>query len=304
MIRRIGVLTSGGDSPGMNAAIRAVTRVALASGIEVMGIRDGYRGLVSGNYVLLDKSHVADRLDRGGTFLGSARLPEFKDDEVQDKAVEMLQAHQIDAVVVVGGDGSYRGALALTNNKKYAYLTKIPSQFCYLTGKEYDDYLFDLCVCQEFASKSRMIIATKILNFLNINSFTHFETIHNFIEFNKLGTFIRKGAIPAYKNQKVLIPMNMRDGCIIGIGKGNEEWNYSAPHGAGRLLSRGEVKSVVDVNDFKETMKGIYTTTANEKTIDESPFAYKPMEGIINLIQPTVEIIKIIKPVYNFKAAK
>ena len=114
MIRRIGVLTSGGDSPGMNAAIRAVTRVALASGIEVMGIRDGYRGLVSGNYVLLDKSHVADRLDRGGTFLGSARLPEFKDDEVQDKAVEMLQAHQIDAVVVVGGDGSYRGALALT----------------------------------------------------------------------------------------------------------------------------------------------------------------------------------------------
>ena len=114
MIRRIGVLTSGGDSPGMNAAIRSVTRVALANGIEVMGIRDGYKGLVSGDYVPLSKSEVSDRLDRGGTFLGSARLPEFKDDEVQEKAVEMLQAHQIDAVVVIGGDGSYRGALALT----------------------------------------------------------------------------------------------------------------------------------------------------------------------------------------------
>lgn len=189
-------------------------------------------------------------------------------------------------------------------NKKYAHLTKIPSQFCYLTGNEYDDYLFDLGVCQEFASKSRMIMAEMILKFLNITNYKTFETVHNFIEFNEKGTFIRKGAIPAYKGQKVLIPMNMRDGCIIGIGKGNEDWNYSAPHGAGRLLSRGEVKSIVDVNEFKEAMKGIYTTTANERTIDESPFAYKPMEAIVELIKPTVDIVKIIKPVYNFKAAK
>lgn len=114
MIRRIGILTSGGDAPGMNAAIRAVTRVALANGFEVMGIKDGYRGLVDGNYIPMDKSTVSDSLNRGGTILGSARLSEFKDLQVQKKAVETLQNAKIDAVVVIGGDGSYRGAMALT----------------------------------------------------------------------------------------------------------------------------------------------------------------------------------------------
>ena len=114
MIRRIGILTSGGDAPGMNAAIRAVTRVALANGFEVMGIKDGYRGLVEGNYIPMDKSTVSDILNRGGTVLGSARLTEFKDLEIQKKAVQTLQNAKIDAVVVIGGDGSYRGAIALT----------------------------------------------------------------------------------------------------------------------------------------------------------------------------------------------
>lgn len=189
-------------------------------------------------------------------------------------------------------------------NKKYAHITKIPNQFCYLEGNNYDDYLYDVNICQQFAQKSRMIMAEMITKFLNISNYSFFETIHNFIEFGKNGVFIRKGAIPAYKGEKLLIPMNMKDGCIIGIGKGNVDWNYSAPHGAGRLLSRGEVKSLVNIKDFQEAMKGIYTTTANESTIDESPFAYKPMESIIELISQSVKIIKIIKPVYNFKAAK
>ena len=114
MVRKIGVLTSGGDAPGMNSAIRAVTRVALANGIEVVGIRDGYKGLVNGDFVNLTKRDVSDMLDRGGTKLGSARLPEFKDEEVQDKAVNQLKSNGIDASVVIGGDGSYRGAMALT----------------------------------------------------------------------------------------------------------------------------------------------------------------------------------------------
>ena len=114
MVRKIGILTSGGDAPGMNAAIRSVTRVALANGIEVVGIRDGYRGLVNGIFEPLNKGDVSDMVDRGGTKLGSARLPEFKDDDVQEKAVKQLKDHGIDAVVVIGGDGSYRGAMALT----------------------------------------------------------------------------------------------------------------------------------------------------------------------------------------------
>ena len=114
MVRKIGVLTSGGDAPGMNSAIRAVTRVALANGIEVVGIRDGYKGLVNGDFVNLTKRDVSDMLDRGGTKLGSARLPEFKDEEVQGKAVNQLKSNGIDAIVVIGGDGSYRGAMALT----------------------------------------------------------------------------------------------------------------------------------------------------------------------------------------------
>ena len=114
MIRKIGVLTSGGDAPGMNAAIRSVTRNALANGISVVGIKDGYKGLIEGNYLDFNRESVSDILSRGGTILGSARLPEFKEDAIQDKACEMLKAHQIDALVVIGGDGSYRGALALT----------------------------------------------------------------------------------------------------------------------------------------------------------------------------------------------
>ena len=114
MVRKIGILTSGGDAPGMNAAIRSVTRVALSNGIEVVGIRDGYRGLVNGMFEPLTKRDVSDMVDRGGTKLGSARLPEFKDDDVQEKAVKQLKEHGIDAIVVIGGDGSYRGAMSLT----------------------------------------------------------------------------------------------------------------------------------------------------------------------------------------------
>ena len=112
---------------------------------------------------------------------------------------------------------------------------------------------------------------------------------------------LRKGSIAAYENQKVLIPINMRDGCIIALGKGNPEYNYSAPHGAGRLLSRGDAKELIDLEDYKKSMEGIFTTSVNTSTIDESPFAYKPIESIIENIQDTVEIVKIIKPVYNYK---
>lgn len=184
---------------------------------------------------------------------------------------------------------------------KYAYKSKIPAGLCYLDGEEMEKYMHDMRICQEFAVRNRKKIADEILAFLNIRKFSSFETVHNFIDDKGI---IRKGAVPAHLGQKILIPMNMRDGCLVCIGKGNEDWNCSAPHGAGRICSRSEAKKLLSVEEFQNAMEGIYTTTANESTIDEAPQAYKPAQSIMNLISPTAEIIEVIKPVYNFKAAE
>jgi RNA-splicing ligase RtcB len=136
---------------------------------------------------------------------------------------------------------------------------------------------------------------------MGLNEVDRFETIHNYIDHDN--NIVRKGAVSAYKGERLIIPINMRDGCIIGIGKRNQDWNYSAPHGAGRVMSRMEAKRSVSMNDFEKSMKGIYTTSVNQSTIDESPMAYKPMQEIIDYIGDTVEIERIIKPVYNFKAS-
>ena len=139
------------------------------------------------------------------------------------------------------------------------------------------------------------------MKFLGIHKAQSFETMHNFIDERGI---IRKGAIPAYEGELLLIPMNMRDGCLIVRGKGNEDWNFSAPHGAGRLVSRGEAKELFTEDEYKRAMEGIYTTSANLSTIDESPMAYKPMDEIVRLIAPSVEIVKTIKPIYNLKDSK
>lgn len=188
-------------------------------------------------------------------------------------------------------------------SKKYAGKTKLPKDLCYLEGKLREDYLHDMKICQEFASFNRKNIAIEIMKHLNCAlSFpgNNFETIHNYISFED--NIVRKGAISAKKGEIVLIPMNMRDGCIIGVGKGNDDWNQSAPHGAGRIMSRMKAKETFNLDEYKESMKDIYTTSVNENTIDEAPFVYKPMQEIIDNIGDTVDIIKIIKPIYNFKA--
>lgn len=180
---------------------------------------------------------------------------------------------------------------------------KIPKDLAYLEGQYREDYLHDMKICQEFASFNRKNIAIEIMKHLNCAlSFpgNNFETIHNYISFED--NIVRKGAISAKKGEIVLIPMNMRDGCIIGVGKGNDDWNQSAPHGAGRIMSRMKAKETFDLDEYKEIMKDIYTTSVNEDTIDEAPFVYKPMQEIIDNIGDTVDIIKIIKPIYNFKA--
>lgn len=188
--------------------------------------------------------------------------------------------------------------------KKYKDNTPdLPKDLCYLTGKYRDMYLHDMKICQRYATLNRVSIAKEILeNYYNFNgiTFNGFETIHNYICFED--NIIRKGAIRANKNEKVIIPINMRDGSIIAIGKGNEDWNNSAPHGAGRIMSRMKAKETLNVEQFKETMKDVYSSSVSENTLDEAPFVYKPMQEIIDNIQDTVDIVKIIKPIYNFKA--
>lgn len=178
----------------------------------------------------------------------------------------------------------------------------IPKELCYLTGEYREKYLHDMRICQDFAVINRLEIARAILKEMDLIALDWWETIHNYIEFES--NIVRKGAISAKSGQSVLIPINMRDGCIIGIGKGNEDWNYSAPHGAGRLMSRSKAREAIDLEDFKNSMDGIYTSSVNASTIDESPMAYKPIEEIIENIRDTVEISQIIKPIYNFKASE
>lgn len=177
----------------------------------------------------------------------------------------------------------------------------LPRDLCYLTSKYRDMYLHDMKICQEYASVNRSYIAREIL--LNIGFqiyMPHFETIHNYISF--ADNIVRKGAISAKKGERVLIPINMRDGSIIAVGKGNKDWNESAPHGAGRIMSRTKAKETFKLEDFKESMKDVYTTSVVKETIDEAPFVYKPMQEILDNIKSTVEIERIIKPIYNFKA--
>lgn len=177
----------------------------------------------------------------------------------------------------------------------------VPHELAYVEDELFKDYIHDMDMVQKHASCNRNEIARVILKYAKLHEEERFETIHNYIDVENM--ILRKGSISAQKGEKVIIPMNMRDGSLICIGKGNEDWNFSAPHGAGRLMSRSEAKENISMKDFKESMKNVFSTSVNKSTIDESPFAYKPMDEIIQNVQDTVEIIDIIKPIYNFKAA-
>ncbi|NLP18835.1 MAG: RtcB family protein [Firmicutes bacterium] len=176
---------------------------------------------------------------------------------------------------------------------------KISRHLAYLEGESYDNYLHDMKIIQRYASYNRKAIVDEIINRMGLEVEEQLTTIHNYIDLDSM--ILRKGAISAREGEKIIIPINMRDGSLLCIGKGNKDWNYSAPHGAGRLMSRREARRVLDLKEFKESMKGIYTTTANRSTLDECALAYKPMDEIINNIQDAAEVIAILTPIYNFK---
>ena len=189
----------------------------------------------------------------------------------------------------------------LKNNYETQALA-VPADICWLYGTFLDDYLHDVEICQKFARRNREKMAEIILEITGMTALESFHTIHNYIDTKEM--ILRKGAIAAHAGEKVLIPINMRDGSVIAIGKGSEEWNYSAPHGAGRIMSRGKAKEAIDIEAYKESMKGIYTTSVNESTLDEAPMAYKSLEDIIDVISDSVDIIEVMRPVYNFKASE
>ena len=177
----------------------------------------------------------------------------------------------------------------------------VPEDLCYVYGEYLDDYLHDVDICQQFARRNRELIAEVLLSRSGLTGGEVFHTVHNYIDTQEMS--LRKGAIAAHKGEKVLIPINMRDGSVLAIGRGNPDWNYSAPHGAGRLMSRSAARQHLNMEAYADAMKGIYTTSVNPSTIDEAPMAYKSLEDIIEVIQDSVDVVDIMKPIYNFKAS-
>ena len=196
-----------------------------------------------------------------------------------------------------GGDGN-----RLIFIKEDEKSLTIPADLCYLYGTYLEDYLHDVEICQQFAQRSRERMAEIILEKTGMTAIYSFHTIHNYIDTKEM--ILRKGSIAAHDGELVLIPINMRDGSVLARGKGNPEWNYSAPHGAGRLMSRTKARETLDLEAYRKTMEGIYTTSVNEATIDEAPMAYKSLEDIIDIIRESVDVIEILKPIYNFKASE
>lgn len=241
---------------------------------------------------------------------GSRNLGKQVADYYQNLAVELMigrdkLAYERDRLIAEykdqGRSSEIQDAIKELRNTWRKKTNDIPKELCYLTGKYRDDYIYDMKICQRFAKQNRLMIALKIMLSMGWYSIDLFETVHNYIDESNM---IRKGATSAKKGEKVLIPINMRDGSLLCIGKGNEDWNCSAPHGAGRIMSRNKARESISMESFRESMTGVYTTSVCESTIDESPMAYKPMDEIINNIKDTVDIVDILKPVYNFKACE
>ena len=252
-----------------------------ADGTNYMVIHSGSRNL--GKQVAELYQRLAINLSRGyGDYL--------------EKRDELIRTYKEQ-----GRKSEIQEALKQLHWQVYESETPVPEDLCYLSGQYLEDYLADVVICQRFARRNREKMAEVILERTGIAGGEAFHTIHNYIDTDEM--ILRKGAIAAHKGEKVLIPINMRDGSVLAIGKGNPEWNYSAPHGAGRIMSRTKAKSTLSMEEYREEMKGVYTTSVNEQTLDEAPMAYKSLEDIIDVIRESVDVIDVMNPIYNFKAS-
>jgi len=233
---------------------------------------------------------------------GSRNLGKQVAEYYQKAAVRDLEKRRNDSSKLIAGlKAQGRESKIETELQKRKFL-KVDKNLAFAKGQLFDDYIYDMEFIQRYAALNRKAIVKEIARQMKFKVEDSFTTIHNYIETQTM--ILRKGAISAKAGERVLIPINMRDGSLVCIGKGNPDWNYSAPHGAGRLMSRSAAKKNITLSQFKASMDGIYSSTIGKSTIDEAPFAYKPMDEIIGNIADTAEIVKIIKPVYNFKAAE
>lgn len=211
--------------------------------------------------------------------------------------------YQVDAAIAeLKAQGRFQEIQPTINRLRKEHEIAIPRDLVYVECQLFDDYIHDMKIIQHFATLNRKAMMDEILSGMELTPVEQFTTIHNYIDTDNM--ILRKGAVAAFSGQKLLIPINMRDGSLICVGKGNPEWNCSAPHGAGRLMSRKEAFNRLSLEEYRREMEGIYTTCVDRTTLDEAPMAYKGIDEIVSNIGPTVDIVERIIPVYNFKAAE
>lgn len=253
-----------------------------------------------------------DRASDGALYLvihsGSRNLGKQVAEHYQQLAVELNQGREAyfkkrDALIAEYKAAGRRREIQAALEQLYWTKTPmtVPEDLCYVYGEYLQDYLHDVEICQHFARRNRELIAEVLLSSTGLSGGEAFHTVHNYINTQEM--ILHKGAIAAHDGEKVLIPINMRDGSVLAVGRGDPEWNYSAPHGAGRVMSRMAARETLDMAAYVEAMRGVYTTSVCPDTIDEAPMAYKSIEDIVGVIRDSVDVIDIMKPIYNFKAS-
>lgn len=247
-----------------------------------------------------DEGHIYIVIHSGSRHLG-LEVANYYQEEAYKQLTQYSKA-EIDEVIeslkAAGRKSEIQSAIEkLRGERKH---TPVPKPLAYVQGSLFDDYLNDMQVVQRFARLNRYCMMRAIINTMDLHCEDGFTTIHNYIDVGNM--ILRKGSVSAQLGERFIIPINMRDGSLLCTGKGNPDWNYSAPHGAGRLMSRSAAKEAFTVDEFAKQMEGIYTTSVGQSTLDECPMAYKGMDDIVNNIGPTAQIDAIIKPIYNFKA--
>lgn len=282
-----------------------LTRLRCGAYVKLERARRSIGTLGGGNHFI-----EVDRGDNGELFIvvhsGSRHIGSEVAKYYQDEGRKAFWGgarYQVEVLVgQLKAEGRFQDIQPTIERLKAEHEIAIPEELAYVEGRLFEDYLHDMKIIQHFAALNRKAMLSVILSGMGLTAAEQFTTIHNYIDTDNM--ILRKGAVAAYDGQTLLIPINMRDGSLICVGKGNPEWNCSAPHGAGRIMSRREALKRLSLEEYSKQMQGIYTTCVGRATLDEAPMAYKSIDDIVSNIGPTAEIVERIVPIYNFKAAQ